>query len=160
MMDLISWQHSHTREDTLPNTQLLHPLTKGLHVLMSNPGPSVFMTQATLSDMCSAITITVVGKVCQSKMGREREWLVTSRVGQVLAFRYALLQQVHQNRPRFCLHSPRHELRTGQLADTHQALHCCLNQGWPIILHPAKCACRHIKKTEGIRGKASRCLDE
>ena len=104
-------------------------------------------------------TRTVVVNVGHNKMQREREWLVTSRVGQVLAFRNALLQQVHQNRPCFCLHSPPHELRASQVADIHQALHCCLNQGWPLVLHPAKCTCRQIKQTEGSRVEASCCLD-
>lgn len=138
----------------------MHIVTQGLRGLIPPTGPSVITTEATLSKLCSGTTRPGVVNVCHSKMGRERERLVTSRVGQVSAFRYALLQQVHQSRPCLCLHPPHHELRASQLAHTYQALHCCLNQGWPIILQPAKCSCRHIKKVQGIKGKASRCPDE
>ena len=152
-MDVISWQHSHIREDTLLNMLLL----SALHAHCDSGPAWADLTPGSISDRNSSHLEQVVFSYykdyrCQSlkQQQRRRERLVIKRVGQVLTFRYALLQQVHQNRPCLCLHSPRHELRASQLADTYQALHGCLNQGWPVVLHPAKCTYWHIKKTEGI----------
>ncbi len=73
-MQVISCQHSRTREDTLLNTHFL----SALHA-HSDSGPAwADLTPKAISDhnrsqLCSATTRTVVGDVCHSKMERARE---------------------------------------------------------------------------------------
>lgn len=62
--------------------------------------------------------------------------MLTSRAVQVLVLRNAMLQQVVQDRPGFCLHSPHHEARACQLTYAHQAFQGGLDQGCPLTLQP------------------------